>query len=80
MEEQPWLRSPMLGQAVHRNTASALDEAFPGRFQYRTRGPDFLDTLTGERLELTTPGQVGAHLGRPGYEGVTMCTYVLRSC
>ncbi|UJP39147.1 RHS repeat-associated core domain-containing protein [Cellulomonas palmilytica] len=80
MEAQPWLRNPMLGQAVHRNTASALDEAFPGRFQYSTRGPDFLDTLTGQRLELTTPGQVGAHLRRPGYEGVTMCTYVLPSC
>lgn len=29
---------------------------------------------------LATPGQVGAHLRRPGYEGVTMCTYVLPSC
>lgn len=80
MQSQPWLEKPMLGQAVHRSTAGALDEAFPGRFQYSTRGPDFLDTLTGERLELTTPGQVGAHLRRPGYEGVTMCTYVLPGC
>ena len=80
MSSRPWLRNPMLGQAVHRNTAAALDEAFPGRFEYSTPGPDFLDTWTRERLELTTPGQVRPHQRRPGYEGVTMCTYNLPNC
>ena len=80
MKSQPWLQKPMLGQSVHRETALALERAFPGRFQYSTRGPDFLDTLTGEVLELTTPGQVSAHLARPGYSDVTMCTYILPAC
>ena len=40
----------------------------------------FVDRTTGEMLELTTPGQVGAHLARPGYANVTMCTYVLPRC
>ena len=81
MEGNPGLTSRMLGQAVHRATADALDQAYPGRFIYRTRGIDFVDTTTGEMLELTTPGEVGAHLARPGYGlGVTMCTYVLPAC
>jgi hypothetical protein len=80
MEDDPGLTSRMLGQAVHRLTAGALDEAYPGRFLYRTRSFDFVDTETGEGLELTTPGQVGPHLARPGYDGVTMCTYTLPAC
>jgi RHS repeat-associated protein len=80
MTENPGLGNAFLGQAVHRNTASALEEAFPGRFWYRTRGPDFVDRWTGEMLELTTPGQVGSHLARPGYANVTMCTYVVPLC
>ena len=80
MDDNPGLASRMLGQAVHRLTADALDEAYPGRFLYFTRGPDFVDTETGEMLELTTPGQVASHLARPGYDGVTMCTYVLPAC
>lgn len=80
MEADPGLTSRMLGQAVHRSTANALQRAHPNRFLYRTRGPDFVDRTTGEMLELTTPGQVGSHLARPGYAGVTMCTYVLSAC
>lgn len=80
MEADPRLTSRMLGQAVHRNTAEALEQAHPGRFIYRTRGPDFVDTTTGELLELTTPGEVGKHLARPGYLHVTVCTYVLPTC
>jgi hypothetical protein len=38
---------------------------------------DFLDTTTGKFIELTTPRQVGAHLARPGYGGVTISTYAL---
>lgn len=80
MDADPSLTSRMLGQAVHRRTAGALEEADPGRFWYQTRGPDFVDRTTGEMLELTTPGQVGAYLARPGYANVTMCTYVLPTC
>lgn len=80
MERAPWLWRPMLGQAVHRSTRDALEEAYPGRFQYFTRGPDFLDTSTGDWLELTTPGQVRAHELRPGYEIAEMCTYTLGAC
>ena len=69
----------MLGQAVHRATADALDQAYPGRFIYRTRGIDFVDTTTGEALELTTPGEVAVHEARYGI-GVAMCTYVLPAC
>ena len=80
MEADPGLASRMLGQAAHRLTADALDEAYPGRFLYYTRGPDFVDTETGERLELTTPGQVGSHRARPGYDAITMCLYTLPAC
>ena len=77
MDDNPGLTSRMLGQAVHRSTADTLDEAYPGRFLYSTRGPDFVDTTTGEKLELTTPGEVASHLTPPGDDSVTMCTYTL---
>jgi hypothetical protein len=80
MEADSGLASRMLGQGVHRSTANALDKAYPGRFWYRTRGPDFVDRTTGEMLELTTPGEVGKHFARPGYSNVTMCTYTLPGC
>lgn len=81
MEETPELASRMLGQSVHRSTADALEQSYPGRFWYRTRGPDFVDRWTGEMLELTTPGQVASHVARPGYgRSITMCTYVLPTC
>lgn len=74
MDADPALTSRMLGQAVHRSTARELDRTNPGRFEYSTRGPDFVDRTTGEMLELTTPGEVGKHLARPGYANVTICT------
>jgi len=67
--------SRFLGQGAHRATASALEKAYPGRFSYSTRGPDFLDKLTGEVIELTTPGQVGAHAMRDPYTNIV--TYSL---
>jgi hypothetical protein len=69
--------SRFLGQAVHRATDAALQREFGDRFLYQTLGPDFVGTGTGEMLELTTPGQVGAHMLRPGYEGVTYVRYLL---
>ena len=69
--------SRFLGQAVHRATNQTLEGEYNMRFLYRTRGPDFIDTMTGEQIELTTPEQVGAHMARPGYDGVTYSTYTL---
>jgi hypothetical protein len=80
MDANAGLTSRTLGQAVHRLTAGALDEAYPGRFLYFTRGPEFVDTETGEMLELTTPGEVASHAARPGYDAVTMCTCTLPAC
>jgi hypothetical protein len=69
--------SRFLGTAVHESTADALRGLYPGRFQYNRVGPDFWDLTTGEELELTTPGQVGAHMAKPGYGAVTYSTYTL---
>jgi hypothetical protein len=66
-----------LGQVVHKLTDQILRDEYPGRFIYNHVGPDFLDKLTGELIELTTPGQVGRHLARPGYGGASMVTYLL---
>jgi hypothetical protein len=66
-----------VGTAVHESTAASLGELYPGRFLYNRVGPDFIDTTTGEVLELTTPGQVGAHMAKPGYRWVTYSTYSL---
>jgi hypothetical protein len=73
----PAMRSVFAGQAIHRGTFQALESQFPKRFQYFTKGPDFLDKSTGELIELTTPGQVGAHMARPGYGAMTYSTYTL---
>lgn len=76
-DANPAAGSRFLGTAVHNATNEALQEAFPGRFIYQTAGPDFIDTTTGEMIELTTPGQVASHLAKAGYNGVTVSTYVL---
>jgi hypothetical protein len=67
--------SRFLGQAVHRATDQSLQATNPGRFIYSTRGPDFVDTLTGEIIELTTPGQVAPHALRDPFTNIV--TYVL---
>jgi RHS repeat-associated protein len=58
--------SRFLGTAVHLATRDELNSLYPGRFLYRTVGPDFVDTTTGETIELTTPGQYAAHVARGG--------------
>ena len=73
----PAAGSRFLGTAVHNATAKALEMRYPFRFIYNLIGPDFLDTTTGDLIELTTPRQVGAHLARPGYGRVTIATYTL---
>jgi RHS repeat-associated protein len=78
MRRRPFLRQAFLGTAVHRQTASELARRYPGEFVYRTKGPDFLHTPTGTRIELTTPGQVGAHRARGGEYGT--CGIATYSC
>ena len=71
--------SRFLGQVVHRETANELDVMYPERFEYRRRGPDFIDRETGERVELTTPGQVLPHELRFARQGAhaNIVTYTL---
>lgn len=64
-------------QAVHRATARELERKYPGRFVYRTRGIDFLDTKTGNLVELTTQRQVASHMARPGYQNAEYAIYAL---
>ena len=71
LNSRPWRRGPwrerlFYGQAVHRATEAALDAAYLGKFVYRLVGPDFLDTSSGDLVELTTPGQVTIHMARRG--------------
>jgi hypothetical protein len=66
--------SRFLGQAVHRATARALETNYGKRFSYSTRGPDFTDAVTGQRIELTTPGQASSHAAT---YGVPVVTYTL---
>lgn len=55
----------------HNETARELTRRYgDGRFIYRRRGPDFLDSETGAVVELTTPRQVTRHVNRPGYGSV----------
>ncbi len=75
--KNPAAGSRFLGQVVHRETALSLSDQFQGRFEYFRRGPDFLDNLTGQRIELTTPGQIGAHMARPGYQDAEYAIYNL---
>jgi RHS repeat-associated protein len=70
--EEPWLKPVFMGTAVHRATAQDLAD----QFTYRTIGPDFLHNETGTLVELTTPGQVAAHVARGGdYETALYATY-----
>ncbi len=76
-QKNPARGSRFLGTVVHNLTANALEDLYPGRFRYYTVGPDFLDTTTGELFDLTTPGQVAAHMAKAGYEALTYALYVL---
>jgi RHS repeat-associated protein len=74
----PAAGSRFLGTAVHKSTADALRDLYNGRFKYNTVGPDFLDTVTKELVELTTPGQVASHVAKGGaYLAAKYATYVL---
>ena len=67
-----------VGQAVHDETAAALERAYPGRFAYNRIGPDFLDNATGDAIELTTRGEVTRHMARgAAYRAAQYATYEL---
>jgi len=79
-EREAYLANPakgsrFTGTAIHRATREALEESHPGRFQYRARGPDFLDTATGREIELTTTKGAAEHAARPGYGNATIVTH-----
>ncbi|MEX2134286.1 MAG: hypothetical protein WEB67_09110, partial [Acidimicrobiia bacterium] len=77
-ERNPAAGSRFLGTGVHRATAANLEANYPGRFIGPRRiGGDFVDTSTGEIVELTTPGQVATHMAKPGYPDYTYATYQL---
>jgi hypothetical protein len=67
--------SRFLGQAVHNATERSLNQLHPGRFIYSRTGPDFVDTVTGEIVELTTRSAIPAHRIKPGYNSVNYVTY-----
>ena len=74
----PAVASAQYGTAVHRATANALENLYPGVYKYNTIGPDFLNTTTGQYIELTTPGQVAAHAAKGGaYTNAAYATYVI---
>jgi hypothetical protein len=74
--KEPWLLWQYRGSEVHKLVADRLRRLYGNRFQYRTIGVDFLDTLTGKLIELTTPGQVGPHKKRGGdYDTCDYATY-----
>ncbi len=72
----PAIGSRFVGRAVHEGVAAILEDLYPKRFQYYRKGPDFLDTLTGQRVELTTPGQLQPHKIRyKSYKELEYATY-----
>jgi hypothetical protein len=62
----PKVAKMQLGQGVHKAIASFLRNEFLSRFEYRTKGLDFFDTLTGEYIEVTTSKQLKEHMKRYG--------------
>jgi hypothetical protein len=75
LASRPYLERVYAGTQVHERTAQVLRVQFPGRFEYNRVGPEFLDTWTGEQIELTTSGSVAEHMRRSGYGAATHVTY-----
>jgi len=78
--------SRWLGHAVHQATATQLQKRFDDRFSYNpSNGVDFTDNLTGEKIELTTVGQVDRHKAKgrkakgENYATAPYATYCLPS-
>jgi hypothetical protein len=67
---------PSSGQSDRRPAQRCrLNDRHPNRFIYRGVGPDFLDTLTGKLIELTTPGSKKRHVDKGG--DYLTCDYAL---
>ena len=75
IDRRPGMGPMFYGTQVHLQTRDLLQNLYGSRFRYFTKGPDFLDTLTGERIELTTQAAVPEHMRRVGYQGVSYVTY-----
>jgi hypothetical protein len=76
-DKAPLRGSRFIGQAEHRATAGALENRYPGRFEYHGRGVDFTDHWTSTMIELTTASQKASHTARPGYAGASYAIYRL---
>jgi RHS repeat-associated protein/uncharacterized repeat protein (TIGR01451 family) len=75
--KEPWLEKMYMGQAVHRYTATILEQE---GYLYHLIGPDFEMIFADGSVfvELTTPLQVAAHIARGGlYEIAQIMTYLL---
>jgi hypothetical protein len=69
-------RAMAIGTAVHKATEQALEENFPGRFEYfSNKGMDFLDKTTGELVELTTRAQQAYKQWKYGAGADSLATY-----
>ncbi len=60
----PALARAEIGTYIHVTTAERLAAEYPGRFIYRTIGPDFYDTVGGGFVELTTVRSLAEHSAR----------------
>jgi RHS repeat-associated protein len=69
----PRLCRAFVGTLVHELTRDALQSMYGSRFRYQRRGIDFIDTLTGERVELGTAAQYAEKLGK--YPNDVVATY-----
>ncbi|MGW4214797.1 RHS repeat-associated core domain-containing protein [Lentzea sp. NPDC004789] len=66
LERKPFLARAFYGSAIHRATKKMLDRMFPGEFEYKASwGVDFRHR-SGAYVELTTSGQIDAHVARGG--------------
>lgn len=76
LANRPYLDRAFAGTHVHEETASILEMTYPTRFKYNRVGVDFLDRLTGEKIELTTEKAIAEHVRRGGdYLTATYVTY-----
>ena len=68
-KRKPWLRKAFLGSQVHYEIRGELNLLYPGRFEYRSVGPDYKDKQMNDALvELTTtnPHNIKAHTDKGG--------------
>jgi RHS repeat-associated protein len=81
-QTRPFLNPVAYGNAIQRlvNDQIANSESYSSIFQIvgGPNNPDYIGagSASGMNFDITTPGQVGAHLARPGYgQGLNVITY-----